>query len=145
MRDAERLMAALDGEISERERAELERALRDDPELRAEWERLRRVKEVTETMELDEPPRETWDRYWTGVYRRIERGLGWVLASVGAIVLLTWGAWRWIEGLLAARDLPLLVKGGALLLVAGAVILFVSVLREKLYVRRDDPYRDVIR
>lgn len=138
-------MAALDGEISEREREELEGMLGEDPVLRAEWERLRRVKEVTEMMELKKPPQETWDRYWTGVYRRLERGLGWVLASVGAIVLITWGAWSWLEGLLADREMPAVVKAGTLLLVTGGVILFISVVREKLHLRRDDPYKDVVR
>lgn len=139
------LTAALDGELTEDEREELESALRGDPALRAEWERLRRVKEVTGMMEFDEPPAETWDRYWTGVYRRIERGIGWVLASLGAVVLLSWGAWSWIQELLADRGLPTLVKGAVLLLVVGVVILFVSVVREKMHLRRDDPYKDVQR
>ena len=70
------MMAALDGEISEQEREELGRILEGDAALRREWTQLERVKEVTSTMVLGEPPEEIWDDYWRiGVYRRIERGV----------------------------------------------------------------------
>jgi ferric-dicitrate binding protein FerR (iron transport regulator) len=139
------MMAALDGELSRQEQADLERLLRDDPALRAEWQRLQRVKEVTTTMSLREPPREVWDRYWLGVYQRFERGLAWILVSFGAIVVLSWGSWEVLRELWNDQQLPVLVKAGSFALVVGVVILAVSVVREKLFVYRTDPYKDVIR
>jgi ferric-dicitrate binding protein FerR (iron transport regulator) len=139
------MMAALDGELSRQEQADLERLLRDDPALRAEWQRLQRVKEVTTTMSLREPPREVWDRYWLGVYQRFERGLAWILVSFGAIVVLSWGSWEVLRELWNDQQLPVLVKAGSFALVVGVVILAVSVIREKLFVYRTDPYKDVIR
>ena len=44
------MMAALDEELDSNERAELDRILSRDDELRAEWERLRRLREVTRSM-----------------------------------------------------------------------------------------------
>lgn len=139
------MMSALDGELGPEERGELERLLDADPGLRVEWERLRRVKEVTEQMALRRPPDEVWDDYWGSVYRRLERGFAWILVSVGAIVLISYGAWRGVSELIADADLPWVVKGGAFALTVGLVALFVSVFREKLFVRRRDPYKDVRR
>jgi anti-sigma factor RsiW len=139
------LMGALDGELSPTEQGEFDRALEEDAGLRAEWDRLRRVKEVTDTMRMRKPSGEVWDSYWEGVYRRTERGLAWILVSVGAIVLVSWGLVHWVQDVLADTTVPPLIRWASVALVIGLVILFVSVLREKLHVRKSDPYKDVIR
>lgn len=147
--DPERLrrlmMAELDDEISTEEQAELERALERDAELRNELETFQRLKEVTDTMSPVKPPGETWDRYWEDVYRRIERGVGWVLVSLGAMVVVTWGTWQLIRGLFEDAAIPGFIRWSILALLAGVVILFVSVVRERLFMTRSDPYKDVIR
>jgi anti-sigma factor RsiW len=139
------MMAALDGELSREDQMALERLLQQDAALRAEWRQLQRVKEVTTTMSLRDPPEEVWDRYWHGVYQRFERGLAWILVSLGAIVVLSWGAWEGLRELWNDQQLPVLVKAGSFALIVGLVMLAVSVLREKLFIRRTDPYKDVIR
>jgi ferric-dicitrate binding protein FerR (iron transport regulator) len=139
------LMSALDGELSETEREAFEDVLEHDSELRAEWDRLRRVKEVTDSMKLREPPEEVWGSYWSGVYRRTERGIAWILVSVGAIVLISWGLVHWVQDVLADTSVPGLIRWASVGLVVGLVILFVSVVREKLHIRKSDPYKDVIR
>jgi hypothetical protein len=138
-------MAGLDGELSSQEQAELDRLLADDDRLQAEWERFRRVKEVTETMSYREPPPEIWEDYWTVVYNRLERGLGWILVSVAALVLFGYGAWHAIEAILADSGLPGFVKIAIFALVLGAAILFVSVAREKLFTRKRDAYSEIQR
>jgi ferric-dicitrate binding protein FerR (iron transport regulator) len=139
------LMGALDGELSPAEQQEFERSLGVDAELRAEWDRLRQVKEVTDTMRMRKPSGEVWDSYWEGVYRRTERGLAWILVSAGAIVLVSWGLVHWVQDVLADTTVPPLIRWASVALVIGLVVLFVSVLREKLHVRKSDPYKDVIR
>ena len=96
-------------------------------------------------MELNSPPDEVWDDYQTGVFQRLERGIGWILLSVGATVLLTWGAWEWVQALMADNELPGFVRWAILALVAGLVVLLVSVLRERLFVRQREPDKDVVR
>ena len=139
------MMGALDGEISRQEQQELARLLQNDPVLEAEWKQLQRVKEVTSGMVFRKPPEEIWDKYWTGVYQRFERGIGWILVSVGAILLLSYGAWEGVQEFLDDTATPAIVKYGALAVIVGLVVLFVSVVREKLFVRRSDPYKDIIR
>jgi len=139
------MMAALDGEIDPGEREELERLVRGDPGLRDEWSRLSRLKEETTAMALRRPPEEVWERYWVGVYNRAERGVGWILFSVGAVVLISWGIWQALRGLLADAGIPATVKLAILAVVVGAAVLIVSVVREKLFTWRRDPYKGVER
>ncbi len=148
-RDRERMhylmMATLDGEIAPAEREELDRALAEDAALRKEWCRMSRVKEVTSSMVLAEPPAELWDEYWDDVFRRNERRVGWVFASLGASLFLGWGLFEFLRAILLDAELPLLAKGGLLLLSLGGAVLLVSVVREKFLLGRRDPYREVKR
>jgi ferric-dicitrate binding protein FerR (iron transport regulator) len=139
------MMAALDGEISSDERRELEGVLERSPEIRREWETMRRVKEVTGAMTYNRPPEEVWDRYWTSVYNRIERGIGWILVSLGTVVLLAWGVWKWLEALWGDAGLPPFVKVAIMTAAVGLLILAVSVIREKMFAYRRDPYKEIER
>lgn len=139
------MMAELDREISGEGRRELESALEEDPDLRDELASYRRLKEVTDTMTPLKPPEETWDRYWEHVYRRLERGIGWVLVSLGTMLVGTWALWTAVSELIRDTTIPAYIRWSLLALIAGFVILFVSVARERLFMQKKDPYKDVIR
>jgi len=138
-------MAALDGELDDAEREDLDRRMAEDPELREEWDRMSAVKEATGRLRLRTPPDEVWDDYWQSVYNRAERGFAWIVVSVSAAVLLGWGAWRALEALLADRDVPIVLKVAVFGVVLGGIVLLVSVVREKWFTGRRDPYRGVQR
>jgi len=144
-RNEELLMRALDDELEPAERVELERMLSDNPELRGEWDRLSRLQEVTANMRLRNAPEEMWDGYWNSVYGRFERGLAWILVSLGAIVVGSWGAWYFVKDLMADADLPTFVKWSILALIVGLVMLLVSVLRHRIFVSQSDPYKEIER
>ena len=93
-RTRELLMRALDDELRPEEQRELDLLLADDPTLRAERERLGRLKEVTGEMKLRNPPEQLWDDYWNSAYSRMERGIGWILVSFGVIVVGGWAPTR---------------------------------------------------
>lgn len=139
------LMRALDDELDPGQRAEFEKRLADDPELREEWRRLSRAREATMGMKLRKPPEEVWDGYWTSVYSRVERGLGWLLVSIGAIVVGSWAVWHWIDAMLTDSSTPGPVRFGMVALFTGMVILLVSVARHRFNVMRTDPYKDIQR
>ncbi len=144
-RTKELLMRALDDELSADERRELDQLLAGDPILRAERERLDRLKEVTGDMKLRHPPEELWDDYWNSAYSRVERGIGWILVSFGVIVVGGWATWQFVTELIADTGMPPLIKAGILAGSLGLVILTVSVLRQRLFVRKTDPYKDIVR
>lgn len=139
------MMAALDGELEAAERAALERRLAAEPALKAEWERLERLKELTEMSKIKSPPEEQWSHYWRSVYNRIERGIGWILVSVGAMVLIGYGLWEAVQNLLAETAMPEFLKLAIFALGIGGVVLLVSIVREKLFTYRHDPYKEVER
>ncbi|MFW6084210.1 MAG: anti-sigma factor family protein [Gemmatimonadota bacterium] len=141
----DQLMRALDGEFDAEEQAAFEARLAQDEELREEWRRLSRAREATMGLKLRDPPEDVWDGYWTSVYSRVERGVGWLLLSVGGIVVGSWAVWRWIGELLADTTMPAVVRYGVLAVFFGLVVLLVSVVRHRVNVFRTDPYRDIER
>jgi hypothetical protein len=138
------MMAALDEELDDAGRAELDRLLAVDAILRDEWAKLARVKEATSTMTMRQPLPETWDRYWTSVYNRRERGLAWMLVGFGAVLLAAYGLWHAVpilaQRLFNADDVPVVVRVGVAAILTGGVLLIVSVIREQLAVRKTDTY-----
>ena len=50
--------------------------------------------QVTRSMKLKEFPDEVWDRFWDDTYNRLERNVGWILFSIGGIVLLAFGIYE---------------------------------------------------
>jgi hypothetical protein len=139
------IMAYLDGELTESEARHIERLIREDAEYRKIYESLRNVQEVTQEMKFKKLPEMYWDEYWTHVYNRIERGFSWIFISVGAIILLGFISWQAIQGLIMNTTIHPLMKAGIILLTIGLVILFVSVVREKIMIRKVDKYREVER
>ncbi len=144
-RNLELLMLVLDGEASEKEKELLQQLLEEDPELRAEWESQCKSKVATSEYQIRKPPDELWEEYMNSVYRRVERGIGWILLSLGAVVLISYGLWQGVMELVGDVTVPWYVKGGVLALLVGFVVLIVSVVREKFFVIKDDPFRKVKR
>jgi len=91
-------------------------------------------------MTLRQPSEEIWDGYWRSVYNRTERGIAWLLVSIGAIVVGAWGVWQALEDLLQNDALPVYVRMGIFAVALGLVILAISVVREKYFMHRRDPY-----
>lgn len=140
------MMAELDGELGPDERRDLAALVAADPALSAELTRLRRVKEVTSMMTLRKPSDEVWDGYWQSTFRRTERRLGWLLVAAGALVLSAWGLWNMVETLWADTETPVAIRLAVVAVLLGGLVLLVSVIREKLFTRRHDPYhREVVR
>ncbi len=139
------MMAALDDELASGQREELDRLLAEEPALRNEWDRLHEVKEVTDAMSLRRPPEETWEQYFESVYNRAERGFAWILLSMGAIVMTGWALWVGLEELWGTADMPTYVKIAIYAMLLGLAVLLLSVIREKLFVRKTDPYKEIQR
>jgi len=139
------LMKAVDRELNSDEQTEFDKFVSKDVDCRNEWQQMKKLKEVTKNMNFKSLPTEVWDNYWVNVYNRLERGLAWILFSIGAIILLTYSGFKAVESIIADPQLAGIVKAAILMVIGGGVILLVSVVREKLFTRKSDPYKEVQR
>jgi predicted anti-sigma-YlaC factor YlaD len=139
------LMGYLDNELSDEQRNRFEEHLAGCPECAGELKEFQKLKAITDEVTLVEPEDRIWQDYWTGVYNRIERSIGWLIFSVAAILLAIYGGFRLIETIITDATVGMLLKLGLLALIVGLAILFVSALRERMYFWSKDRYRNVRR
>ena len=139
------MMGYLDNELSDEQKRQFEEHLTGCPECTKELKEFRKLKAITDEVTLVEPEDKLWQDYWGGIYNRIERGLGWIIFSIAAILLIIYGGFRAIEKMLEDPAVELIFKIGLLLLLVGLAILFVSVMRERIYFWSKDRYRNVRR
>ena len=139
------MMGYLDNELSDEQRRQFEEHLAGCSECKDELEEVRKLKAITDEVTLVEPEDRIWQDYWDGIYNRIERSVGWIVFSVAAILLTIYGGFKLIEEMIKDPDIETILKVGLLALIAGLAILFVSVLRERLYFWQRDRYKNVRR
>jgi predicted anti-sigma-YlaC factor YlaD len=136
------LMSHLDGEIEPEKKAEIERHLAECEECRREYQAFVKLKQETDKMKLADLSDELWSGYWKGVYRRVERGAGWVFLSIGAMILLCFGAYQFFRELLGDPNISLIVKIGVSMGSLGAIVLLVSIIRERLFLCKTERYKE---
>jgi len=139
------MMGYLDNELSEEQRNRFEEHLAGCPECAGELKEFQKLKAITDEVTLVEPEDRIWQDYWSGVYNRIERNIGWLMFSVAAILLAIYGGFKLIETIITDATVGMLLKLGLLALIIGLAILFVSALRERMYFWSKDRYRNVRR
>jgi len=139
------MMAYLDDELGDEQKRAFEAHLASCSDCAKDMEEFKKLKQMTDCVALTEPEERIWDEYWNSLYNRIERGAGWILFSVAAIALLIYGGFELVESIIEDRTIGVLAKVGVLALIGGLAILFVSVLRERIYFWGRDRYKDVRR
>ena len=139
------MMGYLDNELNEQEKKMFTEHLDQCPDCKKELAEFTELKQLADGVALTEPTDELWQQYWKNIYNRFERTLGWILMSVAAVILLIYGGFRLIEEIVQDPTVDVVLKIGLVALIAGFAILFVSVLRERLYLRKKDPYKDIRR
>ncbi len=132
-----------EGELNEEEKKRVERHLKECPECQKEFEEMGKFEEVMGKMKLKKPPKEAWKMYWSSVYNRLERRIGWILFSIGAMIILFFGGYKLVESLIQTPDIPIFFKIAILSVLGGLVILVVSLVREQLFVRKRERYKEV--
>ena len=139
------MMAYLDNELNDKQKRAFEAHLASCPKCTQELAEFKTLKQITDGVKLVEPEERLWQQYWGGVYNRIERGIGWVVFSVAGILLLIYGGFTAIENVITDPGVSALLKVSLLALLVGLAILFVSVVRERIFFWSKDRYKDVRR
>ncbi|MHC5142406.1 MAG: anti-sigma factor [Planctomycetota bacterium] len=139
------MMGYLDNELDEHQKKMFTEHLDQCPECKKELAEFKELKQLADEVALTEPTDELWQQYWKNIYNRFERTLGWILVSVAAIILLIYGGFKLIEEIIQDPTIDMVLKIGLVALIVGVATLFVSVARERLYLRKKDPYNDIRR
>jgi hypothetical protein len=131
----------VDDELTAEERKRLESHLERCAECRRELDQLRLVARATSNLHIKTPPEEVWDHFLDDVYNRLERRVGWFAFWVGATALLLFGLYHYIVDPWASPMNKALIG----LPLAGLFVLFVSVLRQRMFIAKTDRYSREVR
>ncbi len=138
------MMRIVDGIATPEDEQAFAGAVRENPALETELRAFRSIKEVTDQMQYKEMPDSYWESYWENLYRKCERGIGWIFMSIGAVILIaftfTVGFWEFFTD----PQVPIILKVGVFIGGLGVIIMLVSVLRERLFARNHDRYEKEI-
>lgn len=134
-------MRYLDGEMPSEERLEFERHLEECETCRRSFESFRELQSLTRRVKMKDQTDEFWESYRKSLYRRLERSIAWVLIIVGAVMFAGYALYQAFGsfGKLTFEKLALVVFA------VGALLLLVSVIRERLHQYRGDKYSKIDR
>lgn len=126
----------LDDELDAEQARRLESHLAGCDACRDELEELTLVVSASSELSVELPPEEVWDDFLGQVYAKMERRLGWTLIWLGCLALACFGLY---EFFMVYTGSPIVkVATGSTL--GGVSILFVSVLRQRIAIRKTDRY-----
>lgn len=145
--DKNRLQIAklVDGELSTEEKELLEKHIEQCESCRTELVKQKRLAKELEQMNVKQPHDESLDRYESHVFARMERGVAWILLSIGAVILGCAGLFYLVQDFFFSPEVPLAIRVGTGFAVAGSIVLAVATLRHRLATYKTDKYKGVVR
>ena len=133
----------IDGELESAEKKKIGDHLTSCSDCREEYAKLKNLKEVTDDMKYFDLPDRLLAGYWHGIYNNIERGVGWIFLSIGAIILIAYGSWILFQNFFNDPTIFMIAKIGVGAVLIGLIILLVSIIRERLFSKKHDRYDEV--
>jgi anti-sigma factor RsiW len=134
-------MRYLDGEMPPEERLEFEKHLEGCEACRRSFEGFQELQSLTRRIKMKDQTDEFWENYRKSLYRRLERCIAWIFIVVGAVMFAGYALYQAVGsfGRLTFEKLALIVFA------VGALLLLVSVIRERLHQYRGDKYSKIDR
>jgi len=122
------IQKSMDTELSPEEKKYLKECL-SDPELKQELEIYNKIVEILNNTRYETPEDEIWNNYWSKIYNRLERQIGWILTSISGIILLFYFLVSIFKSLLSS-NIAAWLKIVIIAFLLGISILLVSIIRE---------------
>jgi anti-sigma factor RsiW len=135
----EKLSAHLDGELTQQESQRVSVHLQQCERCRAECADLSRLRRDIKRLSYPEPSDAEWRNVMAGFTFKVTRGLGWLLWIGGAVVLVAYGIYEFATDP-AAKAFE---RVAVLAVILGVVLVFLTVLVERISAHKHDKFKDV--
>ena len=135
----EKLSAYLDNELTQQDSQRVGVHLRECDRCRRTYEDFTRLRGDVGELRFPEPPVEEWRKMMSGFTFNATRGIGWLLWGGGAVVLAVYGIYTFATD----PTVEAIQRIGVLAVILGVVLVFMTVLAERMRGFRDDKYKDV--
>ena len=139
------LMGYIDEELSPEDIVRFETHLSECEECKDDLKQFKELDEIVSPVEFITPEDKLMDNYWSKPYRKIERKIGIISLLFGFSVLIGFGLIEFGTELWFESNLPVFVKFSIYSAITGVIILVISLLREKLFLRKKQRYSEVRR
>jgi anti-sigma factor RsiW len=135
------LSGYLDGELTQGDAQRVRLHLEECPDCRNATDELHKLREATMNSEFRVPDDTQWDETPRGAVSRFLHTFGWLIAGLWVVGIGAYLVWQIATGSESLQFEGML--GFGVLLAVGLIIL--SALIDRLKVRKNDPYRKVLK
>lgn len=135
------MMGLIDNELTPEETARVNEHLVRCNDCRQEFDRLCQSSCRLEALSFAEPGENELDRIWKRPFSRVSKASGLVLVFGGWVAMVIYSIFE----VMRSDGEPALPKIAAAAICIGFLILFASVLRDRLHAAKSDPYKEVKR
>ncbi len=136
----ELLSGYIDGELTQQDKQRVRLHCEACEQCRNELTELEALRKAVGETRLSDIGKDTWRENMNDSAVRTSRGIGWLLFIGGLLIAAGYGIYEFIRELESIPTIALMIIGGVY---GGLLLLFVSVLRQRLIERRTDKYEDV--
>jgi len=137
----QRLSAFLDGELNADEARDVNEHLIRCETCRAEHDRLAETLAKLDLISFEEPEDRVLKNLWKSPYTRLQRNAGLAMVIGGYATLLLYGLFEFLR----AGQIPVFPKIAGMAVFTGFALLLLLSIRERMWTRQADRYKEVKR
>jgi len=131
----------VDGTATSEEEKIMNELKEKNPEVHTEFNAQKNTAESFRSVGLPELDDTLRQQFISGVYNKFERKTGWILSIIGITFVLGYGVYEFVT----QPDINAVYRIGIAAIIVGFGLLFSSVLRVRIKLRKHDKYKEVIR
>jgi len=136
----DKLSGYLDNELTQADQQMVEVHVKNCPACSKVLDEMGRVRDaIAKSQAVPELGDDQWDKIMQDVPAKTSAGIGWLFFIAGAISLSGFGLWEYFGD----DSIPVWARVGAASLGFGLLLLFLSVLRQRLIALPNDKYKNV--
>lgn len=136
----ELLSGLIDNELTQQDRQRVQLHMDNCTTCRADMDQLIAMRERLGKARLSDRDHDAWRETMDDTTTKTSRGIGWLLLIGGALLAAGVGVYEFFINAASMSVTAKLIIGGTY---GGMLLIFISVLRQRLIERRTDRYKDV--